>query len=94
MNAQKHPDQILILPTLDSFSSASGEINEFWHKRLKRLFKLQNEYIFKTLVHRYYVQRSRKNGFYVILLKFGHFTQNLEISAILLPWKCSYLSEL
>ena len=43
MNAQKHADQILILPTLDSLSSVSGEINEFWHKRLYRIFKLQNE---------------------------------------------------
>ena len=25
--------------------------------------------------------------FYVVLLKFGHFNQNLEISVVLLPWK-------
>ena len=29
INAQKHADQIQILPTLDRFSSVSGEINKF-----------------------------------------------------------------
>ena len=43
INTQKHADHIQILPTLDRFSSVSGETYEFWHKRLDRVFKLQNE---------------------------------------------------
>ena len=33
--------------------------------------------MFKTLVHQYYVQKSCKKAFYVLLLKFGHFAQNI-----------------
>ena len=43
INAQKHADHIQIFPTLDSFSSVSSEINEFWHKQIYRVFKLWNE---------------------------------------------------
>ena len=35
----------------------------------------------------YHAQKTCKKVFYIILLKFGHFTQNLKISAVFLPWK-------
>ena len=43
INAQKLAGHIQIFPTLDSFSSVSGETNELWHKRIYRVFKLWNE---------------------------------------------------
>ena len=42
-------------------------------------------------MHRYHVQKSCKKVFYVILLKFGYFTEILEISVILLPWEWYYV---
>ena len=33
------------------------------------------------------MKKSFKKAIYVFLLKFGHFTQNLEILVVLLPWK-------
>lgn len=40
-----------------------------WHKPLDKVFKNQNEQLFKTLVHRYYVQESCKETIYIFSLK-------------------------